>query len=67
MRKAQAPLFMDPIFNGAADPTIIWNRQEKEWWIIYTQRRSSGPGPGVTNIRGSELGVASSKDGHDFY
>ncbi|MBE5759699.1 MAG: glycosyl hydrolase [Clostridiales bacterium] len=67
MRKAQAPLFMDPIFNGAADPTIIWNRQEKEWWIIYTQRHSSGPGPGVTNIHGSELGVASSKDGHDFY
>ena len=23
----QAPLFRDPIYDGAADPVIIWNRQ----------------------------------------
>lgn len=67
MRKPESPLFMDPIFNGAADPVIIWNHLESEWWIIYTQRRSNGPGPGASNIHGSELGVASSTDGSNWY
>lgn len=25
----QAPLFRDPITDGAADPVLIWNRTEK--------------------------------------
>ena len=36
-----APLFRDPIYDGAADPTIIWNPKEKAWWIFYTNRRAS--------------------------
>jgi hypothetical protein len=35
---APAPLFRDPIFDGASDPVVIWNRQEKNWWLLYTQR-----------------------------
>ncbi|NMA66918.1 MAG: glycosyl hydrolase [Clostridiaceae bacterium] len=66
MRKPEAPLFNDPIFNGAADPTIFWNHEEKQWWIVYTQRMHSAPGPGTTPIHGSKLGVASSPDGHDW-
>lgn len=66
MKTAPAPLFIDPIFCGAADPTLIWNRQERQWWMVYTQRRSNQPGPGFANIHGSDLGVASSKDGHDW-
>ncbi|WP_019534432.1 hypothetical protein [Paenibacillus ginsengihumi] len=30
----QAPLFRDPIHDGAADPTVIWNREAKEWWTV---------------------------------
>ncbi len=26
---APAPLFRDPITDGAADPVLIWNREEK--------------------------------------
>ena len=66
MRIPQAPLFQDPIFNGAAVPTIIWNHVEQQWWILYTQRRSNGPGPGASNIHGSEIGIASSPDGYDW-
>ena len=66
MRLPESPLFSDPIYNGAADPVIIWNKFERQWWIVYTQRMHSAPGPGVTNVHGSKLGVASSPDGHDW-
>ena len=59
---APSPLFCDPIFDGASDPTIIWNREEKQWWIIYTQRRSIAPQNGVAWVHGTALGVASSDD-----
>ena len=66
MRIPEAPLFNDPIYNGAADPVIFWNRAERQWWIVYTQRMHTAPGPGVTSIHGSRLGIASSQDGHDW-
>ena len=62
MRTAPAPLYRDPIFDGPTDPTIIWNRQEKSWWIIYTSRRANVPCHDVTWVHGTDLGVASSKD-----
>ena len=58
-----APLFRDPIFDGAADPVIIWHRQEQQWWILYTNRRASAPGAGVSYVNGTDIGVASSADG----
>jgi hypothetical protein len=30
-QKAPAPLFRDPITDGAADPTVVWNRCENAW------------------------------------
>ena len=62
MRTAPAPLYRDPIFDGPTDPTIIWNREEKSWWIIYTARRANVPCHDVTWVHGTDLGVASSKD-----
>ena len=61
--KPQAPLFRDPIYDGAADPTIIWNKKEKEWWIFYTNRRATSPGTGVSYVHGTDIGIASSEDG----
>ncbi len=58
-----APLFRDPIYDGAADPTIIWNHAEQAWWLLYTNRRASAGGPGFAWMHGSDIGVASSKDG----
>ncbi len=58
-----APLFRDPIYDGAADPTIIWNRDERAWWLVYTNRRANVPCLGVAWVHGSDLGIASSNDG----
>ncbi|WP_235991695.1 hypothetical protein [Metabacillus schmidteae] len=54
----KAPLFRDPIFDGAADPTIIWNEEEKEWWMIYTNRRATVHCEGVAWVHGTDLGIA---------
>lgn len=59
----KAPLFRDPIYDGAADPTVIWNRQAQEWWMIYTNRRATAEELGVAWVHGTDLGVASSRDG----
>ncbi len=58
-----APLFCDPIHDGAADPTIIWNRQENCWWLLYTNRRANLESQGVAWVHGTDIGVASSIDG----
>lgn len=57
-----APLFRDPIYDGATDPTIIYNKEEKCYWMLYTQRRSSAVNIGVSHIHGTLIGVSSSLD-----
>tara|TARA_R110002050_G_scaffold261165_2_gene401130 strand:- start:9769 stop:10863 length:1095 start_codon:yes stop_codon:yes gene_type:complete len=59
---ASSPLFNDPIHDGAADPVLIWNRQEKSWWMLYTARRANMPTPDVSGYYGNKIGVASSDD-----
>ncbi len=67
MKLAPAPLFRDPIHDGAADPTIIWNRQEKTWWLLYTNRRANVPCRGVAWAHGTDIGIASSDNqGHSW-
>ncbi len=62
-KKVKAPLFRDPIYDGASDPVVIWNREEESFYMFYTQRRSTSVQVGVSSIHGSKIGVASSKDG----
>jgi hypothetical protein len=63
-RTAPAPLFRDPVHDGAADPTLVWNREEKTWWILYTARRADADAePGVRWAHGSDIGLASTPDG----
>ena len=58
-----APLYRDPVYDGAADPVLIYNHGEGQWWMVYTQRRGTLSLPGVASSHGSALGVASSRDG----
>lgn len=58
-----APLFRDPVFDGAADPVVIWNHREKEWWMFYTNRRAWSPNTGVSFVHGTDIGIAVSGDG----
>lgn len=64
IRRAPAPLFRDPVHDGAADPTLVWNREERRWWILYTNRRADADGEaGVKWVHGSDIGLASTSDG----
>lgn len=61
--RADGPLFRDPVHDGAADPVVVWNRQERAWWMIYTSRRANVEARGVAWVHGTDLGIASSDDG----
>ncbi|MFT3789135.1 MAG: hypothetical protein QM770_23660 [Tepidisphaeraceae bacterium] len=62
MAKAPAPLFVDPIYNGAADPVPIWNRDEQVWWLLYTNRRATVEVPGYSWVHGTDIGIAATLD-----
>lgn len=57
-----APLYRDPVWDGAADPIVIWNSARKTWWMLYTQRRARAEEPGVAWCHETEVGVAESRD-----
>lgn len=58
------PLFADPIYDGAADPVVIWNKNEKKWFMLYTNRRANiSDSTGVKWVHGTRIGIAESKDG----
>jgi hypothetical protein len=62
--QAAKPLFRDPVYDGAADPVLCWNRREKKWFMFYTNRRANAPDtPGVTWVHGTRIGIAESSDG----
>jgi hypothetical protein len=61
---ADKPLYRDPVYDGAADPTLIWNPQAGKWWMFYTDRRANAPDlSGVTWVHGTPIGIAESADG----
>ena len=41
LSNSPAPLFRDPVFDGAADPSMIWDNINHQWLIFYTQRRAT--------------------------
>ncbi|GAA4294040.1 family 43 glycosylhydrolase [Aestuariibaculum suncheonense] len=61
---ADKPLFRDPVFDGAADPSILWNKIDKVWYMYYTNRRAKDTTlSGVAWVHGTKIGIAESKDG----
>lgn len=61
---APQPLFRDPVFDGAADPVVIWNAERGRWWMFYTNRRATASGlSGVAWVHGTRIGIAESADG----
>ena len=62
---AAKPLFRDPVYDGAADPVVIWNSAEKKWFMFYTNRRANLTNgvDGVTWVHGTKIGIAESSDG----
>jgi len=61
---AAKPLFRDPVYDGATDPTIIYHPEDKKWYMFYTNRRANVPDlNGVTWVHGTPIGIAASADG----
>ena len=63
---APKPLFRDPVYDGAADPVVIWNRGERKWFLFYTNRRANLPDDQVTQVtwvHGTRIGIAESSEG----
>jgi Glycosyl hydrolases family 43 len=65
-RTAPKPLYDDPIYHGAADPVIIYNKKAKKWWMFYTNRRASIQDSTVQWVHGTRIGIAESKDGRNW-
>jgi GH43 family beta-xylosidase len=60
---AAKPLFVDPVFDGAADPVVIRNVALGRWWMLYTNRRANVAGlPGFAWVHGTPIGIAESSD-----
>jgi len=60
---AEKPLFRDPVFDGAADPIVVWNPHAQAWWMFYTNRRANVPGlAGVAWVHGTRIGIAESRN-----
>ncbi|ACB74658.1 glycosyhydrolase [Opitutus terrae] len=60
---APQPIFRDPIFDGAADPVVVWNPHVQRWWMFYTNRRANVSGlSGVAWVHGTKIGLAESAD-----
>ena len=57
-----APLYRDPITDGAADPCLVYNPFEKVWWMLYTQRRANAETADVAYCYGNEIAIAYSED-----
>ena len=60
--RAPAPMYRDPITDGAADPVVFWNDVEKCWWMLYTQRRANQETADVAYCYGNPIGIAQSDD-----
>ncbi len=62
-KAAPKPVFDDPVYHGAADPVIVYNKAVKKWWMFYTNRRASIEDSSVAWVHGTRIGIAESKDG----
>jgi len=64
---APKPVFRDPVYDGAADPVVIWNPLVSKWWMFYTNRRANMTNlPGVSWAFGTPIGIAESPDGANW-
>ncbi len=62
---ANKPLYRDSIYDGAADPTLIFNHNTGTWYMFYTNRRAKLVGDDLNDVswvHGTPIGIAESKD-----
>ncbi len=65
--KVPAPIYKDPIYNGAADPMVIRKESDGKFYMFYTQRRANQVVEGVSFAYGTAIGVAESENGAEWH
>ncbi len=63
---APKPLYRDPVYDGAADVSLVYDRAGKVWKMFYTNRRAiltHDDPKDVSWVHGTAIGVATSKNG----
>ncbi len=66
LKPAPKPLYRDPVHDGAADPSMVWDRAGKKWLMFYTNRRAdlvTKDSKDVAWVYGTRIGIAQSVDG----
>ncbi len=66
---APKPLYRDPVHDGAADASIMYDKADKVWRMFYTNRRADlklADPKDVAWVHGTALGVATSRDGQNW-
>lgn len=63
------PMFRDPVWDGAADASVVHDRARGAWRMFYTARRATLSGEqdrGVAWVHGTAIGTAVSRDGRHW-
>ncbi|HWW25513.1 MAG TPA: glycoside hydrolase family 43 [Caulobacter sp.] len=63
---APKPLYRDPVTDGAADVSIVFDKAHREWVMFYTNRRATMKSPDpqdVAWVHATPIGMATSRDG----
>ena len=64
---APKPLYRDPVFDGAADASVVYNRALSRWELFYTNRRATlrlDDPKDVSWVHGARIGIAATTDGN---
>jgi hypothetical protein len=63
---APKPLYRDPVTDGAADVSMVFDKAHSEWVMFYTNRRATLESPDpkdVAWVHATPIGMATSRDG----
>lgn len=66
---APRPLYRDPVLDGAADVSLVFNRGLKRWEMFYTNRRATlrlDDPKDVSWLHATPIGIASTSDGNHW-
>ncbi len=64
---APKPLYRDPVLDGAADASLVYNRGLARWEMFYTNRRATlrlADPKDVSWVHGTRIGIAATQDGN---
>lgn len=69
VQPAPRPLYRDPVWDGAADAALVYNRGLRRWEMFYTNRRATlrlDDPRDVSWVHGTAIGIATTDDGNHW-